>query len=395
MKKLFVEDLDLNGKRVLIRVDFNVPLDDKLNITDDTRIRAALPTIKYALDKGGKIILMSHLGDPKEGAAAGLKMDPVAERLSQLLGKKVLKLNDCVGPEVEAAVAGMKAGDVILLENLRFHKEEKKNDDNFAKSLAKLGDVYINDAFGTAHRAHASVAAVTKYFKQCACGYLMQKEIEFLDHAVNNPKRPFLAIIGGAKVSSKIGVIENLLAKVDTIIIGGAMAYTFLKSKGMPVGNSLVEDDKIDVAKSVLEAARGKKVDVLLPIDHVVAKELKAGAVSKVVKQDGIEDGWIGVDVGPETIKLYTAKVKSAKTVLWNGPLGVFEIQDFAKGTNAVAQMIADSGAISIIGGGDSVSAVNKSGLAGKMTHISTGGGASLEYLEGKPLPGVEALTNK
>jgi len=396
MNKLFIEDLKVAGKRVLMRVDFNVPLNDKLQITDDTRITAALPSINYVLKNGGKLILMSHLGDPKtEGEFPALKMDPVADRLSQLLGKKVLKLNDCIGPEAEAAVMNMKSGDVILLENLRFHKGEKKNDEKFAQSLAKLGELYVDDAFGSTHRAHASLAGVTKFFKQCACGYLLQKEIEFLDNAVNNPKRPFLAIIGGAKVSSKIGVIENLLTKVDSIIIGGAMAYTFLKSQGMPVGNSLVEDDKLDIAKNVLSDAKAKKVEVLLPIDHVIAKELKAGAVSKVVKQNGIEDGWIGVDVGPETIQLYETKIKGAKTILWNGPLGVFEIQDFAKGTNAIAKMIADSGSISIIGGGDSVSAVNKSGLAGKMSHISTGGGASLEYLEGKPLPGIEALTDK
>ncbi|HRZ86244.1 MAG TPA: phosphoglycerate kinase [bacterium] len=396
MDKLFIEDLKVSGKRVLMRVDFNVPLDDKQNITDDTRIRAALPSIDYVLKNGGRLVLMSHLGDPKtEGVVPELKMDPVAARLSQLLGKKVLKLDDCIGPEVEAAVTAMKDGDVILLENLRFYKGEKKNDEGFSKSLAKLGELYVDDAFGTTHRAHASIAGVTKFFTQCASGYLLQREIEFLSNAVNNPKRPFLAIIGGAKVSSKIGVIENLLTKVDSIIIGGAMAYTFLKSKGIPVGNSLVEDDKLDVAKTILADAQARKVELLLPVDHLIAKELKAGAASKVVKQNGIEDGWIGVDVGPETIALYATKIKGAKTVLWNGPLGVFEIADFAKGTNEVAKLIAQSGAVSIIGGGDSVSAVNKSGLAGKMSHISTGGGASLEYLEGKPLPGIEALTDK
>ncbi|MDP8262195.1 MAG: phosphoglycerate kinase [Candidatus Ancaeobacter aquaticus] len=395
MKKLFVEDIDYSGKRVLIRVDFNVPLNDAREITDDTRIKAALPTIKYVVDHGGKAVLMSHLGNPKtEEMFSQLRMDPVAARLSELLGKKVLKLDDCIGPEVEEAVSHMADGDVILLENLRFHKGEKKNDEEFSKSLARLGDVYVNDAFGTSHRAHASMVGVTKYFEQCACGYLLRKEIDFLDEAVNNPSHPFLAIIGGAKVSSKIGVLENLLSKVDTIIIGGAMAYTFLKSQGFKVGNSLVEDDKLGIAKKTLEDAKVKNVEIILPVDHRVAKEVADGVPSEIVGKD-IADGMIGVDVGPESIALYTEKIKSAKTILWNGPLGVFEIKDFSFGTFEVARLIAETDCVSIIGGGDSVSAVNKSGLADKMSHISTGGGASLEYLEGKPLPGIEALTDK
>jgi len=395
MKKLFVEDIDYSGKRVLIRVDFNVPLNDAREITDDTRIKAALPTIKYVVDHGGKAVLMSHLGNPKtEEMFSQLRMDPVAARLSELLGKKVLKLDDCIGPEVEEAVSHMADGDVILLENLRFHKGEKKNDEEFSKSLARLGDVYVNDAFGTSHRAHASMVGVTKYFEQCACGYLLRKEIDFLDEAVNNPSHPFLAIIGGAKVSSKIGVLENLLSKVDTIIIGGAMAYTFLKSQGFKVGNSLVEDDKLGIAKKTLEDAKVKNVEIILPVDHRVAKEVADGVTSEIVGKD-IADGMIGVDVGPESIALYTEKIKSAKTILWNGPLGVFEIKDFSFGTFEVARLIAETDCVSIIGGGDSVSAVNKSGLADKMSHISTGGGASLEYLEGKPLPGIEALTDK
>ncbi len=393
MAKLSVKDLQLKGKCVLIRVDFNAPLDENLRVTDDTRIRASLPTIQYVLQAGGKVILMSHLGDPKEPDPK-LTMDPVARKLSELLGKPVAKLNDCVGPEVEKAVSEMKPGDVILLENTRFQKGEKKNDETLARGMAKLADVYVNDAFGSAHRAHSSTTGVAKFVSQAAAGYLMEKEIKFLGDAVTKPARPFLAIIGGAKVSSKIGVLENLLEKVDDLIIGGAMAYTFLKAQGIPTGKSLVEDDKVETAKAVLEKARAKKVEILLPLDHVVVKEVKNEAPWKFVGLRDIAPDDIGVDVGPLTIKAYTEKIAKAKTIVWNGPLGIFEMPNFAKGTFAVAQAIASSGAVSIIGGGDSVAAVNQSGLASKMTHISTGGGASLEYLEGKELPGVAALTD-
>ncbi len=396
MPKLFVENLVVKDKRVLIRVDFNVPLDDALHITDDTRIREALPTISYCLDRGAKVILMSHLGRPKGKPNPKMSLKPVAIRLGELLKKEVKLAPDCVGSEVEAMVGKMKSGDVLLLENLRFHQEEEDGDENFAKNLAKLGELYVNDAFGTAHRAHASMAGITRYLAQSASGYLLRKEIQYLDEAVNRPQRPFVAILGGAKVSDKITVIENLLSKVDTLLIGGAMAYTFLLAKGCAIGNSLVEKDKIELAKNLLAQAKKNGKELLIPVDHVVTEKLEEGAQTLIVPQGGIPAGWMGADIGPETIRLYTQKVEAAKTILWNGPMGVFELTPFARGTEAIAEaMAACKGATTIVGGGDSVAAVAGLNLASKMTHVSTGGGASLEFLEGKELPGIAALTEK
>ena len=406
MNKLTIKDLDLKGKRVLMRVDFNVPLDDKLSITDDTRIKATLPTIKYALDKGAKLILMSHLGRPDGKATAKYSLAPCAVRLSELLGKPVKMAKDCIGPEVKAMVDGMKPGECILLENLRFHAEEEADDPNFAKELASLGDVFVNDAFGTAHRAHASTEGVTKYLKSAA-GFLLEKEIEYLEDKVMHPAKPFVTILGGAKVSDKIGVIENLLDKVDSILIGGGMAYTFYAAQGRSTGASKVEKDKVDIAKSLLEKAKQKKVNIVLPVDNVIADKFDANANTKIVG-DQIPDGWMGLDVGPKTVEAFKNVLKTAKTIVWNGPLGVFEMDKFSKGTEEVARYIASlSGGssccsccggnkvISIIGGGDTAAAIAKFKLEDKMTHISTGGGASLEYLEGKVLPGIKALTDK
>lgn len=405
MAKLFIEDLSLKGKRVLIRVDFNIPLDENRNITDDTRIKSALPTIKYVVEHGGKAILMSHLGRPKGQSNPKYSLAVVAPRLSELLGKKVAFVDDCIGEKVKNAITKMTDGDVLLLENLRFYPGEEKGDDSFAEELASLGDVYIDDAFGTAHRAHASMVGVTKFIDRCAAGYLLKKEIEFLGQAVTDPKRPFVAIMGGAKVSDKIKVIENLIEKVDAILIGGAMAYTFLKAKGIPVGSSRVEEiiedkkgNKINVPElvnGILKKASLKKVDILLPIDHVEGDKFAEDANVKVVGQADIEDGWMGLDIADGTIKLFSEKIKEAGTVVWNGPMGVFEMELFSKGTMAVAKALAESDAVSIVGGGDSVAAINKSGLAEKITHISTGGGASLEYLEGKELPGIATLSDK
>ncbi|NLF37935.1 phosphoglycerate kinase [bacterium] len=401
MAKLFIEDLEFQGRKALIRVDFNVPLDEKKNITDDTRIRAALPTIKYVLEKGGCAILMSHLGRPKgTGFDPQFSLKPAADHLATLLGKPVTMAPDCVGPEVEAIVAKMKPGDVTLLENVRFHKAEQGKDapevnEAFAKNLAKLGDLYVDDAFGTAHRPDASMVGVTKHVAQCAAGYLLQKEIKYLSEAVESPQRPFVAILGGAKVSDKIPVIENLLTKADTIIIGGAMAYTFLKAKGVNVGRSLVEPDFISVAKEFIEKAAQKGAPLILPVDHVVANAIDNASGSRTTENEHVPDGMIAVDIGPHTQKLYADLILKAKTIVWNGPMGVFETPEFAKGTFAIAKAVADSGAVSIVGGGDSVSAVNKSGVAAKISHISTGGGASLEYLEGKVLPGIAALSEK
>ena len=392
MSKLSIKDMDLKGKRVLMRVDFNVPLAEG-RVTDDTRITAALPSIRYVLDKGGSVVLMSHLGRPKKGPQEDLRLDPVAKRLQELLGKPVKKLNDCIGPEVEAACSAMEPGDVVLLENLRFYPQEEAGDEEFAKKLAKLGDVFVMDAFGTAHRAHASTAIINKFVGQSAAGFLMDKEMEYLGKAVANPAKPYVAILGGAKVSDKILVIENLLSKVNALIIGGGMAYTFLKAKGEPVGNSKLEADRVDTAKQILEKAAAAKVDVLLPVDHVVADKFDAAASTKVV--DRIPDGWMALDIGPKTIELFSKKLKTAKTVVWNGPLGVFEMAPFAHGTEAIAKVLAATNATTIIGGGDTAAAVNQFGLGGKMSHISTGGGASLEFLEGKELPGVAALSNK
>jgi len=390
MAKRGLEDLNVRGKRVLMRVDFNVPLEGG-KVGDDTRIRAALPSIKYVLDHGGSLVLMSHLGRPKGKVVEDQRMAPAAARLSELLGKPVKTVKDCIGPEAEAAAKALKPGEVLMLENLRFHPEEEAGDEKFSADLAKMGDVYVDDAFGTAHRAHASVAGVVKHFKDAAVGFLMEKEVKYLGDMMASPMRPFVAILGGAKVSDKVMVIDNLLKKVDSILIGGAMTYTFMKAQGLGVGDSLVEAERVDVAKDILAKAGGK---LILPVDHVVAKEVKAGAETKVVG-NAIPDGWKGVDIGPKTIDLYTKKIKGAKTIVWNGPMGVFEIDDFAKGTKSVAQAIATSGATSVIGGGDSAAAVEKFNLADKMTHVSTGGGASLEYLEGRELPGVAAIPDK
>ncbi len=390
MAKRGLEDLNVNGKRVLMRVDFNVPLDGG-RVSDDTRIRAALPSIKYVLDHGGSLVLMSHLGRPKGKVAPEASLKPAAEHLAKLLGRPVEMADDCIGAEVEKMASGLAPGDVLMLENLRFHKEEEGGDDAFARSLAKLGEVYVDDAFGTAHRAHASVAGVPKYIKDSAVGFLMEKEVRYLGDMLASPERPFVAILGGAKVSDKVMVIENLLTKVDCILIGGAMTYTFMKAKGEPTGDSLVEAERIDLARDLL-AKGGTRI--VLPIDHLVAKEVKPDAEAKVVAKD-IPDGWKGVDIGPRTIELYSSKIASAKTVVWNGPMGVFEIDRFAAGTKAVAEALAASDATTIIGGGDSAAAVEKFDLADKMTHVSTGGGASLEFLEGRELPGVAAIPDK
>jgi len=390
-----IDDLDLTGKRVLIRVDFNVPLNEQGEITDDGRIVAALSTIMKAINDGGRAVLMSHLGRPKGQVVESLRLKPAAERLSVLLGKQVAMAPGCIGPEVEKMVNGMKNGDCILLENLRFHAEETANDPEFARSLSTLGDVYINDAFGTAHRAHASTEGVTRYFEECASGYLMQKEIQYLSHALSAPERPFVAIIGGAKISGKIDVIGNLIDKVDKILIGGGMMFTFLKSMGCEIGDSLLEEDKIELAHETLSQTGDKLV---LPVDCVVADRFSSDALTRIVSVDAIEPGWRGMDIGPETIRKYYKHIIEAETIIMNGPMGVFEMTPFAVGTVEVIKSIADStedGAVSIIGGGDSVAAVKKARLEEKMTHISTGGGASLELLEGKELPGLAALTDK
>jgi len=392
MDKMTIRDVDVSGKRVLVRVDFNVPLKDG-KIRDDTRIQAALPTIEYLISHGARVILMSHLGRPDGEVDDSFRMDPVAARLADLLARPVKKLNDCIGPEVEAAVNSLKPGEIILLENVRFHKGETKNDPEFAEALSRLGDIYVNDAFGTAHRAHASTEGVTKYLPAVG-GFLMEKELEFLGKVTANPAHPFVAILGGAKVSDKIGVLKNLVGKVDTLLIGGGMAFTFLYAQGKKIGKSLL-DEKVELAREILDEARVKGVKFLLPTDIVVAEKLEEGAPFKVVSSDEIPDEMMGVDIGPRTVEAFSEALRGAKTVLWNGPMGVFEIPAFAKGTEAVARAVAGSGAISVIGGGDSVAAVAKLGLNDRMTHISTGGGASLEFLEGKVLPGVAALKNR
>jgi len=395
INKKTVDDINVKGKRVLVRCDFNVPLQDG-KITDEVRIVEALPTIKKLINDGGKVILCSHLGKPK-GPDAKYTLAPVAERLSQLLGKDVVIANDdnVVGEKARAAVAAMKEGDVVLLENTRFRPEESKNGEEFSKDLASICDVFVNDAFGTAHRAHCSNVGVTQFVETAVVGYLMQKEIQFLGNAVNNPERPFVAILGGSKVSSKISVIENLLDKVDTLIIGGGMAYTFMKAQGEEVGDSLLEPDYIDFAKQMLEKAEKKGVKLLIPVDTVVADSFSNDANFKTVGRGGIEPGWQGLDIGEETRKLYVDALKGAKTVVWNGPMGVFEMPNFAAGTLAIAKALAELDATTIIGGGDSVAAVNQLGYGDKMTHISTGGGASLEFLEGKELPGIAAANDK
>ncbi len=395
MAKLFIEDLDLKSRRVLTRVDFNVPLDENLTVTDNTRIKAALPTIKYIIEHDGKAILMSHMGRPKGQVKDELRLKPAAEELGRLLNKSVIMSPDCVGHEVERIVNEMADGEVVVLENLRFHKEEEANDPGFCEELAKLGDVYVNDAFGTAHRAHASTVGVTEHFSECALGYLMQKEVKFLGEALDDPKRPFLAILGGVKVSTKIGVMESLMEKADDLIIGGAMTYTFLRAMGKSTGTSVVEEDKIDLAKDILGKAKAKGKELVFPVDLVVADAFEDDAERKEVSPDEIPDGWMGMDIGPKSVKQFGKYIKKAATILWNGPVGVFEKPNFAKGTFAIANMIAESDAISIIGGGDSASAVKKSGVADKISHISTGGGASLEYIEFGTLPGIDALTDK
>jgi phosphoglycerate kinase len=389
MAKTSIRDLDLRGKRVFIRVDFNVPLaPGGQEITSDKRIRASLPTIQYALEQGAAVILASHLGRPKGKPNAEMSLKPVAARLSQLLNQPVAMAPDCVGPAVEAMLP--KPGEVLLLENLRFHAEEEKNDKEFARQLAKLCDVYVNDAFGSAHRAHASTEGMIEFVPQAAAGLLMDKELEYLGKAVKNPDRPCVALLGGAKVSDKIEVIQNLLKVVDTLLIGGAMAYTFLKAKGEPTGKSLVEDDKLDLAKELMAAAGAK---LRLPADHVVAEELKAGAANEVVTT--IPEGKIAVDIGPATVAAYSEVLRGAKTIIWNGPMGVFEMPPFDAGTVALAKAVAESGAVSVVGGGDSEKAIKSAGVADKITHISTGGGASLEFLGGIELPGVAALPEK
>ena len=398
MNKLTIKELDLRGKRVFIRVDFNVPLKDGA-VTDDTRIRETLPTLKLAIEKGGRLVLASHLGRPKGGPDAKYSVKPAAKKLEELLGKAVAFAADCVGADAEAKSKALKDGDVLVLENVRFHPEEEKNDEAFSKQLAALCDsVFVSDAFGSAHRAHASVVGITKFVSQAAAGLLMEKELVYIGKAMSNPTRPFVAILGGAKVSDKIEVVENLMRIADAMLIGGGMAYTFLKARGVPIGKSLVEDDKLDLAKKILTDAERKNFKLLLPVDHVITPELKAAAPSRVVNAGATPADQMGLDIGPETIETYKAEIAKAKTIVWNGPMGVFEMPAFARGTLEIAKAVAArtvAGATSIIGGGDSVAAVHKAGVADKISHISTGGGASLEFLGGRKLPGVEALTNK
>jgi phosphoglycerate kinase len=398
MNKLSIENVELKGKRVLVRVDFNVPLDENQNITDDRRITEALPTIKKIISEGGRAILMSHLGRPKGERKPEFSLKPVAKRLGELLSKEVVFANDCIGHEVLNQSLSLKDGDVMLLENLRFHKQEEKNDPDFAKQLAELGDVYINDAFGSAHRAHASTEGLTKFIKVCAAGYLMQKELDYLGKAIAEPKRPFTAILGGAKISGKIDVIQNLMNKVDTLIIGGGMAYTFYKALGYEIGKSLLEEEKISLAKEILEKFEKSNAKLLIPEDVVVASEFNNDSPSVVVDVKNIPADKMGLDIGPKTIAKFSDVILNSKTVVWNGPVGVFEFDNFAKGTDAIANALVkatEKGAITIIGGGDSAAAIKKAGLDDKVTHVSTGGGASLEFLEGKILPGVAALNDK
>ena len=394
MNKKTVKDIDLKGKRVFVRCDFNVPMDENQNITDNTRIVAALPTIKYLLEQNCKIVLASHLGRPKGEFKPEFSLKPVAKELSKLLNKEVIMAKDVIGEETIQKALNLKEGEIMLLENVRFHKEETDNNPEFAKKLASMAEVFVNDAFGTAHRAHASTTGIADYLPAVS-GFLIEKELKFLGNAVNNPERPFVAILGGAKVSDKIGVIDSLLEKVDTLMIGGGMAYTFFKAQGYEVGNSICEVDKLDLAKSAMEKAKQKGVKLLLPVDTKVGKEFKEDTESKIVKWTEIPADWEGFDIGPETIKMFTDELKTAKTVVWNGPLGLFEFDQFAIGTNAIAKALAELDATTIIGGGDSAAAVKKAGLEDKMTHISTGGGASLEFLEGKKLPGIECLQDK
>ena len=402
MNKKTVKDIDVRGKRVLVRVDFNVPLDENRNITDDRRIVAALPTIKYLIDNGARVILVTHLGRPKTDddgkvlpdSVASFNLDPVVKRLSELLGKDIKKMNDCIGGEVRDAAMSLKDGDVLLLENVRFYKAETKNDPKFAEQLASLAELYVNDAFGTAHRAHASTEGVTKFVPGVS-GFLMEKELDYLGKAIGNPERPFLAILGGAKVADKIPVIDNLLTKVDSLIIGGGMAYTFFKAQGYEIGKSLLDTEGLELAKNALAKAKDLGVDLVLPLDVVIGKEFSNDTESKAVDMDQIPADWMGLDIGPKSIEKFKEVIKASKTIVWNGPMGVFEMPKFAVGTKAIAEALADSVATTIIGGGDSAAAVEQMGFADKMSHVSTGGGASLEFLEGKELPGVVALQDK
>ncbi len=395
MNKMTINDIDVKGKRVLVRVDFNVPVDDQGNITDDRRIKAAIPTIKTLADRGAKVILVSHFGRPKGGPDNKYRMDNMAKRLGELMGTTIVKVNDCIGDEPKNAIANLAPGGIVLLENVRFYKEEEANDEGFAKKLSELADVYVNDAFGTAHRAHASTAGVAKFLKPAVSGYLMQKEIDFMGKALSNPERPFVAILGGAKVADKLGVIKNLLEKVDTLIIGGGMAYTFLKAQGGEIGKSLLDAEKIDFAKEMIAKAKSKGVQLLLPIDTVVTDDFKNPTLSKTVASNQIPAELQGVDIGPETIKIFSQAVADAKTVVWNGPMGVFEVAQFAVGTRSVADALTKCKGTSIVGGGDSAAAVEQMGFAEKVSHVSTGGGASLEFLEGIELPGIAVLTDK
>ena len=398
MNKLTINDLDLRGKRVFIRVDFNVPLKDG-TVSDDTRIRETLPTLRLAIQKGGRLVLASHLGRPKGGPEKKYSLAPAAKKLQELLERPVAFANDCVGADAESQSSELKDGDVLLLENVRFHPEEEKNDETFSRQLANLCDgLFVCDAFGSAHRAHASVVGITKFVKQSAAGLLMEKELAYLGKAVTNPARPFVAILGGAKVSDKIEVVENLMKIADAMLIGGGMAYTFEKAKGLPIGRSLVENDKLDLAKKLMDEAKARNFKLLLPIDHVTASEVKADAKTTLCDVAATAADQMGLDIGTKTIAAYAAEIAKAKTIVWNGPMGVFEMPPFAKGTIEIAKAVAaatSSGATSIIGGGDSVAAVHQAGLANKISHISTGGGASLEFLGGRKLPGVEALSNK
>ncbi len=394
LNKLTIEDLNIKGKRLFIRADFNVPLDDNLVITDDSRIRSTLPTINYAIDEGAKVILASHLGRPKGKIDPKYSLAPVAKRLQRLLNKEVMFLEDCVGGQVENAVSKMKDGDVVLLENLRFHPEEEKNDETFAKALASLCDYFINDAFGAAHRAHASTAGIAK-FVTSAAGFLLKKEIEYLKGVVNSPVRPFVAILGGAKVSGKIGVLENLADKVDKVIVGGGMAYTFIKAKGYEVGDSMVETEMLDLAKKIMDKLKKNNVKFYLPVDSVIAETIDQYAETKIVPNQELCKGWKGLDIGPASVKLFSEAISNAKTIIWNGPMGVFEVDAFSRGTMAIARAVADAYALTIVGGGDTDYAVHKAGVTDSISFISTGGGASLELLEGKDLPGISSLTDK
>jgi phosphoglycerate kinase len=398
MTKLAINDLDLRGKRVFIRVDFNVPLKDGV-VTDDTRIRETLPTLRLAIEKGARLVLASHFGRPKGTRDPKYSLRPAAKKLEELLGKPIAFALDCVGPGAEGQSKALRDGEVLVLENVRFHPEEEKNDEAFSKQLAALSDgLVVCDAFGSAHRAHASVVGITRFVQRAAAGLLMEKELAYLGKAMTNPTRPFVAILGGAKVSEKIEVVENLMKIADAMLIGGGMAYTFLKADGQPIGKSLVENDKVDLARHLREEAQKKKFALLLPVDHVVGAEFKADTSTQTVSVSATPDGWMGLDIGPKTIEAYRQKIAPAKTIVWNGPMGVFEMPAFAKGTLEIAKAVAaatSAGATSIVGGGDSVAAVHQSGLADKISHVSTGGGASLEFLAGRKLPGVEALTNK